>query len=204
MFEGGILVAVEGASRRRNLGRGAVENWLIRMLRHARGQGVECNWSFYCVSGEGLLDDEARALGAGVIHSPVQIGNKANFMRALRAELRRGSYGILHCHHDLVSAVYLLAATGIPMHRRIVHVHNADEEVLTPSRFKQKLYREPMRRVCLAMADRIVGNSNHTLDTFLAGRPRRPARDIVHYYGVDPSRSKMQKAIAGNSAASWV
>jgi glycosyltransferase involved in cell wall biosynthesis len=35
------------------------------------------------------------------------------------------------------------------------------------------------------MADRIVGISNHTLDTFLAGRGRRPKRDSVHYYGVD-------------------
>jgi len=37
------------------------------------------------------------------------------------------------------------------------------------------------------MADRIVGISNHTLDTFLAGRARRPGRDSVHYYGVDPA-----------------
>jgi glycosyltransferase involved in cell wall biosynthesis len=85
-----------------------------------------------------------------------------------------------------VSAVYLLAASGMPI-RRIVHVHNADEAVLTSSRLKQRLYREPMRRFCLFMADRIVGISNHTLDTFLAGRARRPERDSVHYYGLDPS-----------------
>jgi glycosyltransferase involved in cell wall biosynthesis len=42
-----------------------------------------------------------------------------------------------------------------------------------------------MRRICLA-ADKVVGISNHTLDTFLGGRPRRPGRDVVHYYGVDP------------------
>ena len=56
-----------------------------------------------------------------------------------------------------------------------------------PAAFKQRLYREPMRRVCLFMADRIVGISNHTLDKFLAGRARRPERDSVHYYGVDPT-----------------
>jgi glycosyltransferase involved in cell wall biosynthesis len=39
--------------------------------------------------------------------------------------------------------------------------------------------------MCLIMADRIVGISNHTLDTFLAGRARRPERDCVHYYGLD-------------------
>jgi glycosyltransferase involved in cell wall biosynthesis len=35
------------------------------------------------------------------------------------------------------------------------------------------------------MADLIVGISNHTIDTFLGGRSRRPGRDLVHYYGVD-------------------
>ena len=79
----------------------------------------------------------------------------------------------------------MLAAFGLPIRRRIVHVHNADEAVLTPNRLKALLYREPARRVCLALADRIVGISNHTLDTFLARRSRRSGRDIVHYYGVD-------------------
>lgn len=171
-----------------SLSSGAVENWLLRMLRHARRRGVEVNWTFYCTLGpSGPMGDEAQALGASVIQSPVPIGRKAHFIRALRAELRRGKYDVLHCHHDLVSAVYLLAGVGMTIGRRIVHVHNADEAVLTPSRLKQRLIREPMRRVCLSLADRIVGISNHTLDTFLAGRPRREKRDIVHYYGVDPT-----------------
>jgi glycosyltransferase EpsF len=167
------------------LDRGAVENWLIRMLGHARKREVEIDWTFYCtLQQSGAADDKARALGAHVIASPVPIGRKLEFARALRSELRRGGYDVLHCHHDLVSAVYLLAASGLPIHRRIVQVHNADEDVLTPSPWKQRLYREPMRLVCLSIADRIVGISNHTLDTFLAGR-RRTKRDSVHYYGVD-------------------
>jgi len=121
-----------------------------------------------------------------VIHSPFPLAKKTGFVHALRTELRRGGYHVLHCHHDLVSAVYLLAASGMPLLRRIVHVHNADEVVPARSRLKQRLYREPMRQVCLFMAHRIVGISNHTLDTFLAGRARRPERDSVHYYGVDP------------------
>lgn len=158
------------------------------MLGHARTQEMQVDWTFYCSLGKpGALDDRAKALGARVIHSAVPIGSKAQFVRALRMELRRGQYDVLHCHHDIVSAVYLLAAWGIPIRRRIVHVHNADEVVLTSSRLKQRLYREPMRRVCLFMADLIVGISNHTLDTFLAGRPRRPECDVVHYYGVDPT-----------------
>jgi glycosyltransferase involved in cell wall biosynthesis len=45
-----------------------------------------------------------------------------------------------------------------------------------------------LRRICLASADRIVGISNHTLGTFLAGRVRPKGRDFVHYYGVDYTR----------------
>lgn len=170
-----------------NLNRGAVENWLLRMLRHAHRRGTDTDWTFYCVLGQpGCNDAQARALGSRVIHSPVPIRRKASFIRALRRELQRGKYRVLHCHHDLVSAIYLTAALGLPIRQRIVHVHNADEGIPTPSRLKQFLYREPMRQCCLNLADRIVGISNHTLDTFLAGRLRKPGRDTVHYYGVDP------------------
>ena len=159
------------------------------MLGHARKQEVGIDWTFYCILEQpGAMDDRARALGARVIHSPVPIVKKLQFVRALRDEFRRGKYDVVHCHHDLVSAVYLLAAAGLPIHRRIVHVHNADESVLTPRPWKQRLYREPMRMVCLTLADRVVGISNHTLDTFLAGRHRRTQRDSVHYYGVDSTR----------------
>jgi glycosyltransferase involved in cell wall biosynthesis len=158
------------------------------MLRHARRRNVGVDWTFYCaLSQQGEMEGEARALGARVIHSPVPLTRKVEFVRALRVQLQRGNYDVLHCHHDLLSAVYLLAAAGLPIGRRIVHVHNADETVPTPNRLKQHLFREPMRRICLAMADHIVGISNHTLDTFLAGRSRRPSRDAVHYYGVDPT-----------------
>ena len=157
------------------------------MLRHARERGIDVDWTFYCMLGQpGTMDEKAQALGARVIHSPVPIVKKMDFIRALRNQLRRGGYDVLHCHHDIVSAVYLLAASGMSIRRRIVHVHNADEVVPTPSLFKQRFYREPMRRFCLFMADRIVGISNHTLDKFLAGQHASPERDPVHYYGVDP------------------
>jgi glycosyltransferase EpsF len=158
------------------------------MLGHARKKQIEVDWTFYCILEQpGAMDEKARSLGAHVIHSPTPLGKNVDFIRALRAELRRGSYDALHCHHDILGAVYLLAASGMPIQRRIVHVHNADESVPSGSRFKRRLYREPMRQVCLRMADRIVGISNHTLDAFLAGRARRPERDLVLYYGVDPT-----------------
>jgi glycosyltransferase involved in cell wall biosynthesis len=172
-----------------NLDRGAVENWLVRMLRFGRESGMRLNWTFYCnLAKPGALDAQARSLGAQIVYSPAPIGDKIRFIVALRHELHRGGYDVLHCHHDLVSAVYLAAAFGLPIDRRIVHVHNADESVLTPNPIKQRIFRTVLRRVCLASADRIVGISNHTLSTFLAGRVRPKGRDFVHYYGVDHTR----------------
>jgi glycosyltransferase involved in cell wall biosynthesis len=172
-----------------NLNSGSVETWLARMLAYARKRGVDVDWTFYCAVGQsGAKDEEVRALGARVIHSPVPIGRKWAFVRAMRAELQRGRYDVLHCHHDLVSGVYLVAAVGLPISKRIVHVHNADEDVLTPSILKQLIMRPVLRRTCFMMADRIVGNSNHSLDTFIAGRDRRTGVDIVHYLGVESTR----------------
>jgi glycosyltransferase involved in cell wall biosynthesis len=167
---------------------GAVENWLVRMLRHARENEFPFDWTFYCTEGgSGSLAKEAQALGATVICSPVRLNKKASFVQALRLTLLRGRYDVLHCHHDIVSAMYLLASIGTNVGMRIVHVHNADESALTSNSMKAHVYRALARRVCLRLADRIVGISNHTLDTFLAGRARRPGVDVVHYYGVNPA-----------------
>lgn len=171
-----------------NLNRGAVENWLVRMFVHGRSKGVEVNWTFYCALGErGILDEEVRSLGGRIVYSQVPIGRKIAFMRALRAELREGGYDVIHSHHDLISGLYLVASTGLPIKKRLVHVHNADEAVLTPNALKQRILRPILRQLCLRLADGVIGISNHTLDTFLATRARRSGRDRVHYYGIDPS-----------------
>lgn len=170
-----------------NLDNTSVETWLVRMLRHATESGIAVDWTFYDTIGKpGALDQQARELGGKVVHSPVPLSSKRAFVAALRSELRRGDYQVLHAHHDLVSAVYLVAAYGLPIKKRIVHVHNADESMLTPSAVKQTVLRPLFRGLCLSQADLIIGNSNHSLDTFLAGRDRRAGRDIVHCLGIDP------------------
>ncbi|HEY1750139.1 MAG TPA: glycosyltransferase family 4 protein [Caulobacteraceae bacterium] len=168
--------------------RWSVETWLLQLMAHARVRGQPLDWSFYCAFGApGARDEEAEALGGRVIRSPVPIGDKLAFARALRAEAARG-YDVLHCHHDLISGVYLAAAAGLPLGLRLVHVHNLDEAVLTPSPLKQAVLRPALRRMCLTMADRIVANSEHSLSKFLAGARRDPRRDRVHYIAVDPTR----------------
>ncbi len=169
-----------------NLDKISVEMWLLRMLGYAVKNGVAVDWTFYCTLGEGTLDAQARALGASVVYARLPIGQKLGAMQEFRSELGLGQYDVLHSHHDLISGVYLLAAAGLPIKRRVVHVHNADESVLTPSTIKQAVFKPALRRICLALADQIAANSNHSLDTFLGGRKRRPGIDVVHYLGIDP------------------
>lgn len=170
------------------LDRWSVESWLLDMLRRIKERNRPVDWTFYCAFAQpGSKDDEARALGAKVIHASVPIGEKWKFITSLRAELKRGNYDVLHSHHDLVSAVYLGAAVGLPI-RRLVHVHNADESMLTPNSVKAAIMRPLFRRTCLALADGIIANSGHSLDTFLAGRPRSLRRHVIHYLGIDATR----------------
>ncbi|MDQ1637037.1 MAG: hypothetical protein QOF62_376 [Pyrinomonadaceae bacterium] len=173
-----------------NLDTGAVENWLFRMLAASRAKGHEhFQWTFFCTLGKpGRLDDQVRALGGEVLYSPFEIGNKRLFFAHLRTVMKNGRYDILHCHHDFVSAIYLWAASGLPIRKRIVHVHNTDEGLLTPNPFKQFLLKEPMRQSCLRLADNVVGISQEALKNFTRNGGSQTNRDRVVYYGIDTSR----------------
>ena len=83
----------------------------------------------------------------------LEIGDKIRFIRSLRAVMKVGNYDILHCHHDIMSAAYLAASAGLPFRKRIVHVHNTSLSLPTQNRVKAELVREPMRQMCLRMAD---------------------------------------------------
>jgi glycosyltransferase involved in cell wall biosynthesis len=169
-----------------NLDRGAVENWLYRMFAAPTTNGSLYLWTFFCTLGKpGRLDDKIRRLGGEIIYSPYPLGEKRNFFFNLRKVINHGEYDVLHCHHDFVSAIYLSASLGTSVRKRIVHVHNTDEGLLTPSRTKQLLLKEPMRQTCLRLADNIVGISNEALARFTRRRTPRPGRDSVVYYGID-------------------
>lgn len=172
-----------------NLNDQAVESWLLRVLRGAAGNYPAVLWTFFCVLGkEGCHDETARNLGAAVIHSKYEIGDKVRFMAGLREVMKRGNYDVLHCHHDIMSSAYLLASIGLPFKKRIVHLHNTSMSLPTPSRLKTELAREPMRQVCLRMADQIVGISTEALESLVGKGTTQPSRHRVVHYAVDTSR----------------
>ncbi len=188
----------------------AVENWIFRIMRDSRDQYPGVHWTFYSALGKpGRLDDAVRELGGEVILSPVPIGETKGFMSELRATLLRGQYDVMHAHHDIVSAVYLLAAVGTRVRRRIVHVHNTAMDLPTPSKAKSAVVWEPMRRTCLTLADRIVGISNDALASMVLNNGPRKPRDTVVYYGIDtqrfrnprrsPAETRSQIGVAGDA-----
>jgi glycosyltransferase involved in cell wall biosynthesis len=167
----------------------AVENWIFRIMRDSRDRYPDYHWTFYSALGQpGRLDDSVRELGGEVIHSRIPIGNTRKFISELHNVIEKGRYDVMHAHHDIVSAVYLLAAARTPIRRRIVHVHNTSMELPTPSKVKKAIVWEPMRRVCLTMSDRIAGISRDALASMVRESHPKPGRDVVVYYGIDTSK----------------
>ena len=169
-----------------NLDTGAVETWLVRMFRFGRLSGADFDWTFFCqLPEEGENDKVIDAMGSRVVHSPVPLSNIFGFMLALRREAREGDYDAFHFHHDIVSAVYLLAVVGLPG-KKIVHVHNADEVVPVSGGLKQKLLRPLFRLISNVLSDQVVGISDHTLKKFNRGISGLFSRaNRVHYYGLE-------------------
>ena len=164
----------------------ATERWLFEVMRHFVGLGVKVDWTFYSVLGfPGSMDDEVKALGGKIIYSSVPLKNKMQFVRHLHKSIYQGKYDILHSHHDIVSAIYLLASIGLPLKKRIVHIHNTSLAIPTSSTLKQFFFRELMRRICLWWADNIVGVSSVALNAFLNGGRPSAVRDMVIYCGID-------------------
>jgi glycosyltransferase involved in cell wall biosynthesis len=178
----------------------AIETWLARMHRYALVSNESVDWWFHVQDiMPGWLEATYPECISRIIRSPYTLSEGMRFFQEFNRLCRRSGFDVVHIHADLMSAPYLVAARLAGTPRTIVHVHNADEHLPTSSRLKYAMLREPFRRIGLT-ADRVVGISNHTLDTYLRGRPRRPGRDLVHYYGVDSVPSIEASKIADRAA----
>ena len=174
-----------------NLEDRAVESWLLRTFLRASREDPRIHWTFFCVLPKaGEFDDVVRRAGGEVIHSRYEVGDKFAFMSSLRRVMKQGRYDVVHCHHDILSAVYLLASVGLPFGRRIVHLHNTALALPTPNPLKKLLYQEPMRQVCLRLCDRIVGISKDALHSITGKGGVREGCDLVVHYGVETDRFK--------------
>jgi glycosyltransferase EpsF len=174
----------------------ATEAWLLQLTRLARSSYPEINWTFLCLGvNPGRLERDVLDVGAQLVHARCGLSRPARLLVEVRRIMRLGRFDVLHCHHDVMSAIPLLASVGIPFRKRIVHVHNTAIALPTPNRLKVACLRPCFRQTCLR-ADNIVGVSQDALDAILAGRAPRPARDRVIHCGIDCERYRRNGAEA--------
>lgn len=159
----------------------AIEKWLILLVNESVKRGSCVNWTFYCiVKDAGRYSEQLTKLGCKVICSPYPISRPVKFIKTLRETIRAGGYDIIHSHHDLMSAMYFVASIGLPVRKRIMHVHNTSLDLPTNSRTKQFVARVAFRFLCNQLADNIVGVSKYALNSFLNGKSDNEKCTIIH------------------------
>ena len=162
----------------------ATEKWLSQVFKELKKNDHDVDWSFFCTLDDpGKFSGEVIEKGGRVFCSPKPVSELIPFMLFLRKTVRDGSYDIIHCHQDLMSAVYLLASLGLPVHKRIVHIHNTSLGLPTPNRLKSFIFKWLFRVVCTLLADHIVGVSEEALRAFYKGGKSK--RMSVIHCGID-------------------
>jgi glycosyltransferase involved in cell wall biosynthesis len=166
----------------------AIEKWLYQLMRQLKLANENMDWTFYSTVGvPGKYDQDIQALGGKIIYSPIPLKKKWHFLKNFRQVLISEKFDILHCHQDVMSAIYLIAAIGLPLDK-IIHLHNTSFSLPTSSHLKSTLLQKPMRLACLYLADSIVGVSKVTLEAFLLNtKPKCDRRDVIIHCGIDMS-----------------
>lgn len=170
-----------------NLDKGAVENWLIQVFKQSRALRPEWQWTFYCLLNRpGRLDESVRKAGGIILYSPVSISQKFSFLKQLRATLLKGSYDILHVHHDFLSGFYLPVTLGIPFKQRILHIHNNDQALPVGNPILHTVLLNPLKWLGYLFSDTLVGISKHTLSKHVGQKFKyKNLSQQVLYYGID-------------------
>jgi glycosyltransferase involved in cell wall biosynthesis len=162
----------------------ATEKWLFQIFKELQKGDNETDWTFYCLLDEpGKFSDKVVEQGGRVICSPITISSLIPFIRFFRKTISNGSYDVIHCHQDLMSAICLLASIGMPVGKRIVHIHNTSLSLPTQSRFKSFVFRWLFKHICIYLSDHIVGVSDDALKAFYHGS-KKSKMSVIHC-GID-------------------
>jgi len=146
----------------------ATEKWLCLLMEESVKGGSMLNWTFFCTANDsGRFSEKVKELGGTIICSKYPVSAPINFMAGLRDVVRSGGYAVIHSHHDIMSAVYFLAVIGLPIRKRIMHVHNTSLGLPTNSKIKEFIARVTLRFLCIQLSHHIVGVSEDALASFV-------------------------------------
>jgi glycosyltransferase involved in cell wall biosynthesis len=181
-----------------SLGMGGAETWLIELLRHWRAEGEPVQADILATGGaEGLLEDEARALGAHVFHLRYGRDDLPAFALGFRRLLREGGYDALHDHQDHASGWHFLIGQGVLPPVRVAHIHNPAYQIRNNYgvTLRRRLTSGIGQRLVGRYATHIVGTSEAaiTASGFYAPSFARTPKAAL-YCGFDPSRFRGEPA----------
>lgn len=159
----------------------AIEKWLTLLVNDCVKRGQDIDWTFYCIEkSAGRYGELIEKLGCKVFYSPYPISKPLNFIKSLRKTIIVGKYDIIHSHHDLMSALYFVASIGLPVRKKIIHVHNTSHALPTSSKTKQFLVGYIFRFLCNRLSDHIVGVSRLALNSFSRGNSNGKKFSVIH------------------------
>ena len=142
----------------------ASERWLSEVFFELKKNNKETDWTFFCtLDNPGKFSGEIVDRGGKIICSPQPVSAFFSYITAFRRAVRNGSYDIIHCHQDIMSAIYLIALIGLPNRKFIVHIHNTSLNLPTSNRVKEFVCKKIFKVLCCLFADNIVGVSKGAL-----------------------------------------
>ena len=128
-----------------NLNRGGTETWLMNVLRQLDRERFRIDFLVHSTN-PGAYEDEARALGAGIVtclHPSRPHVYARNFLRLVRSH---GPYDFVHSHMHHYSGFVLRLARRAGIGGRIAHSHSDTSRIEQEARPARKLYYTVARR----------------------------------------------------------
>ena len=162
----------------------AIENWLTRTFSYLVKNYDDTEWGFFCTQGkEGEFSEKIKKLGGKIYCAEYPISKPLMHCQHLRAVIRDGEYEVLHCHQDIMSAMYLISSLGTNISKRVVHTHNTTPSIPTDKKLKAVVLKWVFAKTCNRVADTVIGVSLPALAS-INGRQRGTDYKVVHC-GID-------------------
>ncbi len=165
---------------------GGIEMWLLNMLSEIPRDEVAMD--FFCKgTTTGMRADDAKDMGAAVIHCPLTISH-STFIGGLSRLLQCGYYDVVHNHLDVTGGVAIWAAkkANVPIVSSFHNTHFAPQTWTRMPGVRQlrALYGKMSIDYSLRHSQVITGCSQAVLDSVLPENRKDPRCRLL-YYGVE-------------------
>lgn len=139
--------------------RGGIAIWLMHVLRHLNPEEFQVDFIVH-LDYPGVLDEEARQLGARIFRCPAYrqpVAYAGQFMEIIR---RHGPYDVVHSHCQRATGfhLFLAALCGVPI--RIAHSHNDTRATRAKEGIWRKVYYRIMDALIVRYATIGLATSN--------------------------------------------